>query len=250
MILARDQIAQGSLGLVDPHAGAVALQHVLPEVRLVLRSCRSSLMGLRRDPRDGQLVLRVDPDLLTDPDYPVSVANWVRRRGRGGTGPELQRCLQAATHRRNQRQVERASEALAGTPTIGEGASLANLASQVHATWFADLPMAQVSWGRRPPGRRLRHIRFGCYRRASHAIEITPRLDRPWIAISFLTHVLHHEYCHHRQAMTPLVRREGAHSPRFRAWERAFPDYQLAIRWERLALPWLLDDARPPWYRP
>ncbi len=210
-------------------------------------------MGLRRDRLGGSLVLRVDPDLLTDPDYPVSVAGWVQRRGRGGTGSELQRCLTAATERRTLRQVARAGESLVGTPTIGEGANgttLASLANQVHATWFAELPAALVTWGRRPPGRRLRHIRFGCYRRASRAIDITPRLCRPWIAISFLTHVLHHEYCHHRQAMMPLARREKAHSPRFRAWERAFPGYQAAIRWERLALPWLLDDACPPWYVP
>jgi hypothetical protein len=134
----------------------------------------------------------------------------------------------------------------------GDGAEtrLPAIAERVHATWFADLPPVPVAWGRHPPGRRLTHLRFGCYRRQNRRIEITPRLALPWVATIFLEHVLHHEYCHHRQAMTPPARREGVHSPRFRTWERAYPGFAEAHRWETLALPWLLDGTPPPWYRP
>lgn len=143
-----------------------------------------------------------------------------------------------------------------GIATIGDAGAdplLQSTAQRIHAAWFADLPPVPVNWGRHPPRRRLTHLRFGCYRRVQRRIEITPRLALPWIATAFLEHVLHHEYCHHRQAMQPVgrfSRREGVHSPRFRTWERSFPGFAEAHRWETLALPWLLDGTPPPWYRP
>ncbi len=233
----------------DTVARIEAIRRLLPQVEISVRSCSRSLMGLRRN-ASGALVLRIDPELLLDPDYPVSVSEWILRRGRGGVGTVLQHCLSRVETRRSERAAASAFKRLADMPIIGPVADLHALTRDIHAGWFSDLPNAVVRWGRNPPRRRLRHIRFGCYRRATGQIDISPRLARPWIATSFLLHVIHHELCHHRQAMRPVIRREGVHSPRFRDWERQFPGYVEAITWERLALPWLLDDACPPWYHP
>lgn len=232
-----------------------ALRADLPGFTIEVRRTRRSLLGLRRHPSIG-LVLRIHPELLVDADCTVSITEWVRRRGRGGPGAALRGLLQRASARMAATAAAGAATWASGITTHGEVATeqlLQSAAQRVHAAWFADLPAVPVSWGRQPPRRRLTHLRFGCYRRVQQRIEITPRLALPWVATAFLEHVLHHEYCHHRQAMQPIGRsgrREGVHSPRFRSWERSFPDFAAAHRWEALALPWLLDGTPPPWYRP
>ncbi len=238
----------------EPPAAILSrLRANLPDHVVEVRSSTRSLLGMRRS-TSGHLIVRVHSELLNDADCPVLVAEWVKRRGKGGPGQSLSRLLHAAMSRRAQEQASGSHDWLAMQPILGSTLPadadncLRKLAAQVHHNWFADLPVAPIIWGRRPPRRRLSHLRFGCYRRKSNSIELSPRLARPWIARGFIEHVLHHEYCHHRQAMTPLLRREGVHSPRFRAWEQTYPDLTDALRWEHLALPWLLDDSPPPWY--
>lgn len=228
-----------------------ALRAAVPGLVVEVRQTKRSLLGLRRHPLTG-LVLRVHPELLNDADCSVFIPEWIQRRGRGGPGAELRGMLQRASTRLAAASADASATWASSLDTIGSEAlaRLGPLAQRVHATWFADLPPVPVIWGRRPPGRRLTHLRFGCYRRQQRRIELTPRLAQPWVATVFIEHVLHHEYCHHRQASSPQPRREGVHSPRFRSWEHAFPGYAEARRWETLALPWLLDDSPPPWYRP
>ncbi len=236
-------------------ATLAALRAGLQGMTVEIRRTRRSLLGLRRHPTVG-LVLRIHPELLVDADCTVSIPEWVRRRGRGGPGADLRGLLQRASARMAAAAAETSAAWVVGITTIGDAGAdliLQSAAQRIHATWFADLPTVPVAWGRHPPRRRLIHLRFGCYRRVQRRIEITPRLALPWVASAFLDHVLHHEYCHHRQAMQPISRfsrREGVHSTRFRTWERSFPGFAEAHRWETLALPWLLDGTPPPWYRP
>jgi len=196
--------------------------------------------------------MRLHPEVLLEPDWSVSLVEWAQRRGRGGAGTGVRTLLHACQQRLARERAAREGTWAADLPVVGATITehLAAHAEAVRAAWFADLPRITVTWSRNPPRRRLSHLRFGCFRRRERCISISPRLARPWIASVFLNHVLHHEYCHLRQAEQPTARREGVHSPRFRSWERTFPGYADALRWEHLALPWLLDDDPPPWYRP
>lgn len=237
------------------------LQAALPSVMIELSSRRRSLLGLRRMSTGG-LRLRLHPVLLNDADCSVLIQEWAGRgwqRRKPSVANTHRQQLNTLLHRGMQQismtQTEPGDQAIVTVAHLMADSVLANrdvllaqLAAEVHARWFSDLPPAPVSWGRQAPRRRLSHLRFGCYRRRTGRIEITPRLARPWISLDFLRHVLHHEYCHHRQAMQPQGRGEGAHSQRFRAWESEFPALAAARRWERLCLPWLLDDTPPPWY--
>jgi hypothetical protein len=227
------------------------LRALLPGQVIELRRTKRSLLGLRRHPVSG-LVVRVHPELIVEPDCTVLVSDWVRRRGRGGPGAALKGLAFRVLARRAAREAHVAAAWAGGLEVAGEAmhSGLGQMAERIHAQWFSDLPSVPVAWGRRPPARRLSHLQFGCYRRSLRCIEVSPRLALPWVAKVFIEHVLHHEYCHHRQALRPLIRREGAHSLRFRAWERAYPGHAEARRWEALALPWLLDGSPPPWYRP
>jgi len=236
---------------VSPAILAARLEVVrceLPGVVVRTRRMRRGLVTARRIA--GTVHLTLHPDVVFSPDCSVFLRPWVAHGGRHGTAQRLREYLGGILRRRTCAAVERDHAFLAGLETIGSQPDLQILAEFVRSTWFPTLPpIHQVGWSRHPPHRRLRHLRFGCYRRgAQPRIEVSPRLARPWVARCFLLHVLHHEFCHHRQAVEGRARGEGVHSPRFRAWEHGFPDYADAIRWEKLALPWLLDDQAPPWY--
>jgi hypothetical protein len=198
--------------------------------------------------RDGLVHLSMHPDLLMDPDCTVFISAWITHAGRHGTSQRLREHLTTLSRRRVEHEIGLQHEFLARMPTVGDGLDLVTRAQAVHRQWFADLDLPAIRWSRQPPRRRLRHLRFGCYRRQDAVVELSPRLARPWIASSFFDHVLFHEFCHHRQARERTPRREGVHSTRFRTWERAYPEHDDAMLWERLALPWLLDDGSPPWY--
>lgn len=240
-----------------PGASAPPPQHGValgrfPGWRIEWRRTRRSLLGIRYD-RVGDRVVRLHPDVQMEPDWSVSIERWLKRPNGRDERAALTALLDACRARQAERNAATDGAWASELVNVGEGVAapgrLEDLLSEVHRRWFGDLPLPPASWGRRPPRRRLRHLRFGCYRRREGRIEISPRLARPWVPLVFLAHVLYHELCHHRQSCQPGRGRETAHSPRFRAWERGFPGHADALRWERLALPWLLDDTPPPWYR-
>jgi hypothetical protein len=236
--------------MTGANEAAAALRGFLPpgvELTVHLRSNRRTLLGLRGTPRAWRL--SIHPGLLSNNDWSVLVGEWLARRGRGGAGPGLRDLL--ASVRATATPPDPATRLrISNLPVAGSGYVLDQALARIHRDWFSDLPRPAIGWARRPPARRLSHLRFGCYRRrGGGSVEISPRLCRPWIARCFLDHVIHHELCHHRQAMHPLSRRESPHSPRFKRWEGEFPDLAEALAWERQALPWLLDDRIPPWYQ-
>jgi predicted SprT family Zn-dependent metalloprotease len=235
---------------VDEVEVAEALRSYLPlgvELTVRLRRNRRTLLGLRGTPRSWHLT--VHPAVLSNNAWSVCIGEWLTRRGRGGAGADLHDLLASVRAAANQADPQ-ALLRIAQLPTIGGGFDLDAAMARMHRDWFGDLPCPTVAWARRPPARRLSHLRFGCYRRrGGGSVELNPRLARPWVARCFVDHVIHHELCHHRQALHPLSRRERPHSPRFKRWEAEFPGLDDAIAWERQALTWLLEDRNPPWYQ-
>jgi len=105
--------------------------------------------------------------------------------------------------------------------------------SLVHQRHFPGLTRPRVAWSREIRKARQRHLRFASYRRKpTPLVMVHPRLNQPWVAIEFINFVLYHELCHHAQACDPQPR-ETAHSPRFRSWERQYPDYKNLLLWEK-----------------
>jgi hypothetical protein len=185
-----------------------------------------SLRGSRR----GGMRLSLHQDLLR---YSAALADLPRWVAAGGhtPSPPIRSALDDLG--RNLRQDRLAAgEPLALEPLAGR-LDLHAAFARIHGTHFGHISRPAVDWGR---GRRLaprRHVRFATYRRRpSPLVLVNPRLDQPWVARLFVDFVLFHELCHHAQACAP-VRGENAHSPRFRAWERTFPGFADATRWER-----------------
>jgi hypothetical protein len=231
-----DDQRQGRLGALErslvAHRCAIRLngnQRVL----ISLRHRRGMVAG-----RAIELVLSLHHDLLDHPEALAHVPAWVAARGRR-MDPVLRQALTQVFH--TQRRVL-APPPAPDLPTLGEGGcDLDALLDQVHSRWFPSLPRPIIRWSRASPQRRLRHIRFGCYRRRPVSeIQLNPRLNQPWVALAFVEHVVFHELCHHAQACQP-VRGETPHSRRFRAWEQAYPQHHDAQAWERANLHRLLD---------
>jgi len=183
------------------------LRHVAAHARLVA------------EPRIRESLARL-PGLDFDPD--LQMVDLVR---------ELSRLLiaqEAAFSRDRERE-----------PGIGHDFDLGACLAELHRRHFPEAPLPRIRWARRTGDRVLRSIRFGSYYPEGTEIRIHPRCAQPWVARVFVEHVVHHELCHHRQAQDPRPG-EPPHSPRFRAWERAYLHYHRARAWEKRNLERLL----------
>ncbi len=214
------------------------------QVRVRLNRNRRTLVSLRGR-REGGWTLSVHAGLVDTNALDRELQAFVRRRGRGEF-PQLRRAMSTLFGQLVQSPTAldpAMSERLAGLAVIGAQPDLIALAATVHRTYFSDLPAIPIAWGRNPGRRALRSIRFGSYTRGrgGPSMRISPRLAMPWVARIFLEHVIHHEYCHHRQFLEGRHGRPGAHCQRFRRLERGFPDYELALAWERANAARLLD---------
>lgn len=205
-------------------------------VRVRLNRNRRTLLSLRQHASAG-LVLSLHGDLLDHAAGLAEIPAWVRARGRLRC-PCLREALALVFRSLHQRLLP---PPLPDLPTLDGPLDVTQVLERVHGRWFAHLTKPAIDWARSSPRRRLRHIRFACYRRGvSPIILINPRLSQPWLAWVFIEHVIFHELCHHAQAAMP-VRGESAHSRRFRDLERTYPHHAEALAWERANLHRLLD---------
>lgn len=69
---------------------------------------------------------------------------------------------------------------------------------------------------------------MGHYQYASDTVMISISLDRPDIPVWAIEHVMHHELLHRVMGAQVVNGRLYAHTPAFRAAERAFPEYERA----------------------
>lgn len=99
---------------------------------------------------------------------------------------------------------------------------------------------ASITWGRMPPSRRRRSIRFGTYTHDQKLIRIHPALDDASVPRFFVAFVVFHELLHHVVPPRRSPRRVDYHPPEFKKRERAHPDYDEALRWEAAHIDELL----------
>jgi hypothetical protein len=225
-------------------AALVAIRTRLdPRWALRLNSNRHTLLSLRWHIDHG--TVSVHRDLLADAAFCAQLPAWVSAGGHGNF-PAIDRALHVVQDRHFVDESAAARSRLPPWAPIGTSLDLEGTFRRLHGDWFAHTPIPGVGWARGvAPGRRLTHIRFGAYHPGKWPkILLHPRLNQPWVARMFVEHVLFHELCHHAQACRPL-RGEGAHSERFRTWERRFPQHQAAQAWEKAYLPYLLAGTVP-----
>jgi len=220
-------------------AGALAdsLSDLVGErVRLVVHDNRSTMVSFRRD--GGYLHYRVHHMFLDAPQEVVhALAAFAgpgrmaaRRRDAGG------RIDAYVRDHRGRIGAPRPARLTAQ----GRVHDLQAIFDRLNAEHFGGTVEARIGWGpNRGLGRR-RTIKTGVYVQDSRTIRIHPALDRAEVPEPYVAAVVFHEMLHQ---VVPALERNGrrvVHGPEFRRRERAYPDHQLAKRWEEEHLSLLL----------
>ncbi len=132
----------------------------------------------------------------------------------------------------------------------GAAHDLGALAEELRREHFAsefETPgrLPPITWGRGSRGRARRSLRLGSCDPDGRLVRVHPVLDQPGVPRFFVRFVLHHELLH--ALIPPRQSGDGRwihHGREFRARERAYPDYERALRWEREHMNRLLRSAR------
>jgi hypothetical protein len=172
------------------------------------------------------------------------------REGHGAANDAIQRYIeQHRVHIRSlparTREPSAAFDAGAGSARVsGKHHDLHALFARLNTRYFGDEVSARIDWARMSRGlgraRRRHSIKLGSYRGREPLIRVHPVLDAAWVPAFFVEYIVYHEMLHHVIPMPLENGRRRLHGPDFRARERQFHDYDLAIKWERENLDRLL----------
>lgn len=210
------------------------------DLQLTVTNNTRTMLSFRREP--SRLLFRAHHIFLDAPPEVVkALADYVRGRSR-------------AAERRISAYLREHEEAVRGARTArqrrelrsqGRVHDLQALFDELNATYFDGRIDAKIGWGREAPNRRRRSIKLGSYLHEARLIRIHPALDRGEVPRFFVRYVVFHEMLH--QAVPPerVGGRLQIHSAAFRERERAYPDYERAIAWERENIALLLGPTVP-----
>ena len=128
--------------------------------------------------------------------------------------------------------------------TDGHVHDLLALFADVERSYFAGLlGDVAITWGRHAPKqgrRRKRSIRLGTYTHDEKLIRVHPVLDQHWVPRFFVEYIVFHEMLHHVEPAREEDGRTIFHTTEFRRREKAYPEYERALRWERANIDRLL----------
>ena len=103
----------------------------------------------------------------------------------------------------------------------------------LNGDYFDNQVNARVTWGRQPPRRPRRSIRFGAYDSRERLIRVHPLLDQAFVPRYVVENVLFHEMLHQLNPPQRINGRWSIHTPVFRQEERRFPYFEQAEAWQR-----------------
>jgi len=120
-----------------------------------------------------------------------------------------------------------------GVITKGSVFDLAVLFRSLNAEHFGDSIRANITWGRMPPARRRRSIRFGSYYPTDNLIRIHPLLDQEFVPVYFARYIVFHEMLHAYLGIEETDSgRRRYHTREFSRIEEKYPDYARALKWQ------------------
>jgi hypothetical protein len=199
------------------------------KVALTVTDNTSTMMTVKRDRTNGDLNLRIHRMFLqADPSVIRALGDWVKRPRSGESGAVIDEFIRK--HRHLIRRRRRSSDNLV---TEGLHHDIRAMYDLLNRKFFNGAVTAGITWGRMPPPRRRRSIRFGSYTAEDRLIRIHPLLDQDFVPEYFVRYIVFHEMLH---AYLGLGRasngRRCVHGPEFQRCERAYPDYHKAVAWQ------------------
>lgn len=235
-----------SEGLPEPGAGPLSLHRDRPagreaaeglaetlaflvgrRVHLTLTDNASTMVSFRKEA--GLLRIRIHHMFLdAAPEVVASLARYTE--GCSLAGREIRDFVRSNEARlRSTREARQGSQLV----SLGNFHDLQAAFDDLNRTLFGGRVQARIGWGRNAPQRRRRSIRLGVYLHESRVIRIHPALDREEVPAFFVRFVVFHEMLHQVVPVRTVGGRRQAHSKEFRALEKAYPDYERAIAWEK-----------------
>lgn len=201
---------------------------------LVVTDNRRTMISTRR--RDRRLEVRLHHMFLDASDEIVEELVTYLSEGGAIASRRIGRFIEANRHRIKQRPRRIVLKAR------GAHHDLLDLLGEAAALLPEGSSDARITWGKQPPRRqgRRQSIRLGTYTHDTKLIRIHPALDQADVPQFFVAFVVFHELLHH---VVPAQRNGGRiyhHTPEFQRRERAHPDYERAVRWEKENLESLL----------
>jgi hypothetical protein len=132
--------------------------------------------------------------------------------------------------------------------TAGAHHDLSEIFDAINRRYFQGAVDAHITWGRDPSARSRaarRSIKLGSYTSRDRLIRVHPALDADFVPRFFVEYIVYHEMLHH--VLPPKLQhgRRELHGPAFKAREREFSHYHVALRWEREHLDRLLRQRQP-----
>ncbi len=119
----------------------------------------------------------------------------------------------------------------------GKAYHLEEIYARIESKYFSSPLSLSIGWAPRYRIGKFRSMTFGTYDRHRSQIRIHPLLDDENVPLYFLEFIVYHEMLH---AVCPsFVDKKGAvrcHTPKFRAMEREFAQFQEAKEWEKKSL--------------
>lgn len=225
-------------------------------VRVEFTRARSAPVQLRHASREE---LRARPELRrgwvvrlhrvfaeAPPEVRIALCSWIRVGRRAPRAcSELDTWTHAALARLPARAPRRTRIESAGEVHDLRSSLEGLLSGEFAGAFDAERPAPHATWGRRAASKTRGRLQLGSYAPHRHLIRVHPVLDQLAVPAWLVRYVLFHELLH---AALPSERDAGGrvrhHGPAFRRRERAYPDYERALAWERAHLGKLLRSAR------
>jgi hypothetical protein len=122
----------------------------------------------------------------------------------------------------------------------GRAHDLQALFDRINAEHFGGAIDARIGWGPVRVGDRSRTVKTGVYLEEARLIRIHPSLDRPEVPEFYVAFIVFHEMLHQAVPAREANGRRIVHGREFRGRERAHPDFERALAWERRNIRLLL----------
>lgn len=120
--------------------------------------------------------------------------------------------------------------------TLGCHCDLQEVFARLNREHFDNQIVASIGWASAPRRRARSSVRLGVYEHERRQIRVHPSLDNPEVPPFYVEFVVFHEMLH--QLFVPLEQtaRRCLHSGAFRAREKSFPAFAMAMAWEKSKL--------------
>lgn len=206
--------------------------HVGRPVHLTVTDNTSSMLTVKRAPNSDLVRVRLHHMFLSaSPQVVRALGTWIRSPRSRKSGDLVNAFIRENTHR-----VRHRSPGEVRPVTRGRRHDLAPLLDELNATEYDNAVTASITWGRMPPPRRRRSIRFGTYSPAENMIRIHPLLDQDFVPRYFVRYIVFHEMLHAFLGIEESATgRRRYHTAAFRRREEAFPDFGRAVAWQDAA---------------